>query len=88
MSADEAGVGSTADILLRAIDAYEHGELDASRVLCEQHLRAEPANAVALMLLGLIAKKSLKIEEAIPLLERSVREEINPKALTSLADCL
>jgi tetratricopeptide (TPR) repeat protein len=88
MSADEAGVGNAADTLLHAIDAYEHGELDTSRVLCEQHLRAEPANAVALMLLGLIAKKSLKFAEAIPLFERSVRIDPDPKALTSLADCL
>lgn len=56
--------------------------------LCEQYLRTAPANAVAILVLGLVAKKRLQIEDAIPLLEQSVRIAPGAKALASLADCL
>jgi len=87
MSSGQSVGGDSGDAMSRAVDAYDQGELDASRVLCEQQLRVEPANAVALMLLGLIAKRGLQVEDAIPLLERSVRIAPNRKSLTSLADC-
>ena len=87
MSSGQSVGGDSGDAMSRAVDAYDQGELDASRVLCEQQLRVEPSNAVALMLLGLIAKRGLQVEDAIPLLERSVRIAPNRKSLTSLADC-
>ena len=85
---DESAGSPQADRLARALEAYDRGELETSRGLCAAHLNAEPANAVALMLMGLILKRDLKFEDAIPLLEQSVRIEASVKALTSLADCL
>lgn len=87
MSSGHTAGDENGDAMSRALDAYDEGDLDATRVLCEQQLRVEPANAVALMLLGLIAKRALQVEDAIPLLERSVQIAPNRKSLTSLADC-
>ena len=88
MAVSNPGRGSGANALVRALDAYDAGDLETARRLCAEHLRAEPAHAVALMLAGLVAKREFKFEEAITLLEQSVRSEPNSKALTSLADCL
>ena len=88
MIVDESVAGQPASGLALALDAYDQGELETARALCAAHLAAEPASAVALMLMGLILKRGSNFEDAIPLLERSVRLEANAKALASLADCL
>ncbi len=88
MAVSDCSDGAGANVLARALDAYDAGDLETSRRLCAERLSAAPADAVALMLAGLIAIKGLKFEDAIALLEQSVRIEPNPKALTSLADCL
>ena len=87
MSSTPAAGSEHGDAMSRALDAYDRGDLDQSRALCDQQLRDEPANAVALLLLGLIAKRGLQVEDAIPLLERSVEIAPNRKSMTSLADC-
>ena len=76
------------DSVALAFQAYYQGKIEEARELCERLLHAEPAHAPALMLLGLIAKKRNRFEDAASLLERSVQIESNPLALTSLADCL
>ncbi len=88
MSAKDPGSVVGTGAMEDAFAAYSTGDFDTTRVLCDEKLRAEPANAAALMLLGLITKKSLQIEAAIPLLEQSVRIDPNPVALMDLADCL
>ena len=62
--------------------------METARKLSLRHLRAEPASPLALLVVGLVAKKRLQIEDAIPLLERSVRIAPSRNALASLADCL
>lgn len=88
MTVDAAGAGTPADGLARALDAYDRGDLEASRALCAARLAAAPDDAVALMLTGLILKRGSNFEEAIPPLERSIGIAPNAKALASLADCL
>ena len=74
MIIDESVAGQPASGLALALDAYDQGELETARALCAAHLAAEPASAVALMLMGLILKRGSNFEDAIQLLERSVRE--------------
>ncbi len=88
MAVSDSNRGTVANVLARAFDAYDTGDLETSGRLCMQHLSAEPVDALALMLAGLIAKKELKFEDAISSLEQSVLIAPDPRALTSLADCL
>ena len=88
MIADDSSAGRSQDPLARALNAYERGDVATARELCVALLDAEPANAVALTLMGRILKSRSQFEEAIPLLERSLKIEPNAKAAASLADCL
>jgi Tfp pilus assembly protein PilF len=47
-----------------AIAAFEGGEMDRARRLCEEALSADPKNTMALTFLGLIADRSGNLEEA------------------------
>ena len=74
--------------LTRALEAYEQTNFDEAGQICDELLRAEPENAAVLMLAGIIARKTMRFEEAIPLLEKSVRNDPTAEARANLAQCL
>ena len=74
------------DAVAVAFEAFNQGKLEETSELCRRLLDTAPAPA--LMLLGLIAKRQGRFDEAAAQLERSVQLAPNPKALASLADCL
>jgi tetratricopeptide (TPR) repeat protein len=78
----------TANTLDQAFTAYGQGKFDEARELYERSRDSDPANAAAPMLGGLIAKKQLRFEDAILLLEKSVQMTPAPVALYNLAECL
>ena len=72
----------------RALEAYRQGKFEDAGRICDELLGAEPENASALMLAGNIARKTLRFEDAIPLLEKSVRIGPTAEARANLALCL
>ena len=71
-----------------ALAAYGRADFDGARKICDEVLLAEPENPAALLLAGNIARKTLRFEDAVPLLEKSVRNGATAEARGSLAMCL
>ncbi len=71
-----------------AFDAFNAGRTAEVVAICEQLLAADADHAPALMLMGLLAEKDKRFEDAARLLEHSVGIEINPWSLIALSGCL
>ena len=78
----------TTELLQRAFEAYDQKNFAGSQALCETFLSSNGDDPSALMLAGLIAKQQSRLEQAIQLLERSVRIAPTANALMNLAQCL
>ena len=77
-----------ADPLELAFAAFDQRNFDQAHEYCRRVLEADPRNARALLLSGLVAKKRSKFEEAAVLLEKSIAQSPVPVALGALAECL
>jgi tetratricopeptide (TPR) repeat protein len=78
----------TAETMEQAFQAFNRGELAVARQLCSEVLDKEPDYPPALTLVGLIAAKEFRFEEAVSWLERSANRERHPLTLLNLASCL
>jgi hypothetical protein len=71
------GADDLADVLLRAIEAYDHGDLVSARRLFELvHARAPTART--LRSLGLVAFREHRYEDAVALLAASLASQVKP----------
>ena len=78
---------SDEQILLRAAQAFEAGQLQQTRVLCEQVLARRRRNPAALYLLGCTAYAENRFEEARRTLQQSTRlAPKNPEGFLRLGD--
>ena len=73
-----------ADPLELAFAAFDQRNFDQAHEYCRRVLEADPRNARALLLSGLVAKKRSKFEEAAVLLEKSIAQSPVPVALGAL----
>ena len=66
-------MNSAADLLQRGYDAYAAGDFTAADQAYRSVLEAEPANAEALMNLGVVRRHLGDVEESVTLLEQAAQ---------------
>ena len=65
----------TAEAYRQAFEHYQAGDFQAAEQCCRQILQAHPAHADAQLLLGVIARKTGRLESALEVLNRAIEAQ-------------